>query len=96
MHPQPASLVRIQIRYTGRVQGVGFRATCRDIAKGHPVTGWVRNEPDGTVLLEAQGPPPAVESFLRAIDATMARFITAAPRTPATLNPSESGFEIRR
>src|SRR5262245_4151279 len=40
---------RRQIRFHGRVQGVGFRVTARAIADEFAVSGWVRNEPDGTV-----------------------------------------------
>ena len=43
--------MRINVVYAGRVQGVGFRATAREIAADFAVTGWVRNQPDGTVLL---------------------------------------------
>ncbi|MFG0307468.1 MAG: acylphosphatase [Phycisphaerales bacterium JB040] len=55
---------RRRIRFEGRVQGVFFRATTRRCAAGFDVTGWVRNEPDGTVLLEVQGAPDEVERFL--------------------------------
>ncbi|MCA0968974.1 acylphosphatase [Halobacillus litoralis] len=39
----------------GRVQGVGFRATIQQTAKQLDLVGWVKNKPDGTVELEAQG-----------------------------------------
>ncbi|NJQ97304.1 MAG: acylphosphatase [Hydrococcus sp. CSU_1_8] len=54
---------RFSARYVGRVQGVGFRATARSIALGHGVTGWVRNEPDGSVYVEAEGDEIALKSF---------------------------------
>ena len=50
--------------YSGRVQGVGFRYSVRTIAKHHPVTGYVRNLPDGTVELVAQGELPAINNLL--------------------------------
>jgi acylphosphatase len=53
--------------YTGRVQGVGFRATAEEIARDYPVTGWVKNLNDGRVELLAEGPGDAVEDFLKAI-----------------------------
>jgi acylphosphatase len=51
--------------YSGRVQGVGFRATAVAIAGRHPsVRGWVRNLSDGRVELFADGPAGAVDAFL--------------------------------
>ena len=46
---------RWRIRCTGKVQHVGFRYTAMYLAKTLGLTGWVRNLPDGSVLLEAQG-----------------------------------------
>lgn len=48
----------------GRVQGVFFRDTCRREAVAHGVEGYVRNELDGTVLAEFEGPATAVEAML--------------------------------
>ncbi|HPF71406.1 MAG TPA: acylphosphatase [Candidatus Krumholzibacteria bacterium] len=46
---------RVEIRVRGRVQGVAFRHwTCREAAR-LGVTGWVRNEPDGSVRIVAEG-----------------------------------------
>ena len=61
--PMKATLVR----YSGNVQGVGFRATAVMIARDHPVVGYVKNLPDGRVELLAEGPPDAVAKFLKAI-----------------------------
>ena len=44
----------------GIVQGVGFRFAAREAASACSVTGWVRNLPDGTVEVVAQGSPDAV------------------------------------
>jgi acylphosphatase len=52
------------VRYTGDVQGVGFRATTTHIASHHPVVGYVKNLPDGRVELYAEGTPEAVVGFL--------------------------------
>lgn len=54
----------IRVIYHGRVQGVGFRVTTAHLARGFPIVGWVRNLPDGTVELLAQGPPQGVQDFL--------------------------------
>lgn len=53
--------------YHGRVQGVGFRATVHKIAQKYPVTGWVRNLPDGTVELTVEGEAAMLEAFLKSI-----------------------------
>jgi len=55
------------VYYSGRVQGVGFRATAVDIAKGFKVTGWVKNLADGRVQLVVEGPADEVKKFLEAV-----------------------------
>ena len=49
---------------SGRVQGVGFREFTRARALDLGLTGWVRNEEDGSVRLHAEGSPEAVEALL--------------------------------
>jgi acylphosphatase len=39
----------------GNVQGVGFRFHTRKEAQKLGITGWVKNQPDGTVLIDAEG-----------------------------------------
>jgi len=48
--------VRCRLRVEGRVQGVGFRAWTAWTARELGLAGWVRNLPDGSVELEAEGP----------------------------------------
>jgi acylphosphatase len=55
---------RIHAIVTGRVQGVSYRATTADEARGLGLVGWVRNLPDGSVELEAEGAPDAVAALL--------------------------------
>ena len=47
--------IRKQYTFTGHVQGVGFRYSAQYLAQAIGVTGWVKNEWDGTVGMEAQG-----------------------------------------
>ena len=55
------------VHYSGKVQGVGFRATTESIARDYPVTGWVKNLEDGRVQLLVEGPADAVDDFLKAV-----------------------------
>jgi acylphosphatase len=64
------------VYYSGRVQGVGFRATTAEIARRYAVSGWVRNLPDGRVELLAEGEPGEVLGFLAAVRERMADHIT--------------------
>lgn len=51
------------IRVIGRVQGVFFRASTLEMARKLDVNGFVRNEPDGSVFIEAEGKPEALEQL---------------------------------
>ena len=68
MSTQPDNPVRRRVIYHGRVQGVCFRMISHELSHNFQVVGYVRNLPDGTVELEAQGLPEQVESYLAAID----------------------------
>uniref|UniRef100_A0A7J3ZK60 Acylphosphatase n=1 Tax=Fervidicoccus fontis TaxID=683846 RepID=A0A7J3ZK60_9CREN len=59
-----AKKVRTHLRIYGRVQGVFFRAHMRDKALEHGVTGWVRNNPDGSVEAVIEGD---LESVMRVV-----------------------------
>lgn len=56
--------IRVRIIVAGRVQGVFFRAGARDEATRLGIGGSAQNEPNGTVLIEAEGAPAAVDRFL--------------------------------
>lgn len=72
-----------RVLYTGQVQGVGFRYTARGLARGYPVTGYVRNLPDGSVELVAEGEGVAVEEFLAAVAERMADGISRVTEADA-------------
>ena len=65
--------IRLQIRFFGRVQGVGFRWTAKNLASLHGLTGWVLNDWDGTVLMEIQGEKYGIDSMIESLDSD--RFI---------------------
>ena len=54
----------VQARVTGRVQGVSFRWYTQEQAQRLGVVGCVRNEPDGSVLLHAEGDDDAVDALV--------------------------------
>jgi acylphosphatase len=57
----------LHLLVTGRVQGVGFRWYVREAAQRLGLTGWVRNRPDGSVELAADGSPEAQELFMTVV-----------------------------
>ena len=54
----------VDVTVTGRVQGVSFRWYAVQEANRLGVTGWVRNEPDGSVAGHFEGDPAAVEEMV--------------------------------
>ena len=67
--------VRKHIVFYGRVQGVGFRYTAKYLAQSLELTGWVRNEYDGTVTMEVQGRETLINKLLVGLNQN--RFITS-------------------
>ncbi|HYG04611.1 MAG TPA: acylphosphatase [Chryseosolibacter sp.] len=53
------------VHIKGKVQGVFFRASTKEQADALGITGFVRNEEDGSVYIEAAGSDDAIEAFLR-------------------------------
>jgi acylphosphatase len=58
---------RYDVTFTGHVQGVFFRATAEKIARNYDVTGWVRNEPQGSVRMVVEGEPHELDRFVEAV-----------------------------
>lgn len=59
------SELALSARVEGRVQGVGFRMQAQSRATRLGIRGWVRNEPDGSVRVEAEGSREAIEEYER-------------------------------
>jgi acylphosphatase len=57
-------MVRKRVVVGGRVQGVGFRASCARRARDAGLRGWVRNLPDGRVEAVFEGEPAAVDALV--------------------------------
>jgi acylphosphatase len=68
---------RITVRYEGRVQGVGFRYTAVSLAQDLDLTGWVKNEFDGSVSVVAEGEDESLMELLQMIRrSNLGRYIT--------------------
>ena len=88
---------RLQVYFSGRVQGVGFRYTVKQAALGFDVTGWIKNLPDGRVELLAEGDRDELEAFQTAIpEAGLRRFIRETHSDWSTGTGEFRGFEIAR
>ncbi len=88
---------RMQVLYSGNVQGVGFRYTAKSVATGFEVTGTVRNLVDGRVELVAEGEQTELEAFRQAIrDAGLEHFIRNEAVQWFDASNEFRGFEIAR
>jgi acylphosphatase len=88
---------RLNIFYSGRVQGIGFRYTVKTVAAGFEVTGIVRNLADGRVELIAEGAHAELEAFRAAIrDEGLAGFIHREEVNWGESQHKFSRFEISR
>ena len=90
-----AEKYRLQIWYTGRVQGVGFRYKTTQIAAGSDVCGFVENLDDGRVHLLAVGDESETRAFADEIAKVMRDFIKSTDERADTADVSYKGFEIR-
>jgi acylphosphatase len=87
----------MQVYYSGSVQGVGFRYTVKTVATGFEVAGTVRNLPDGSVELVAEGEKAELEAFRQAIrDAGLDHFIRNETVQWDNASNEFRGFEIAR
>jgi acylphosphatase len=85
----------VTVHYSGRVHGVGFRATVRQLACGYDVTGSVRNLPDGRVELIAEGAREELKAFLEGIAASeLSGFIAKQHESWSAAQGNLRGFVI--
>lgn len=85
------------IIYSGRVQGVGFRYSVKQIAAGYDVLGYVLNLPDGNVELWLQGEKSEVDAMEQAIlESHLKGFIKEITTKDVLPDATLRGFEIRR
>ncbi len=88
---------RLQVFYSGNVQGVGFRYTVKSLASGFEITGVVRNLADGRVELIMEGAKDELKAFQQAIrESELGHFIRKEDVQWAEPQDSFRGFEIVR
>ena len=87
-------LERSEIYFSGRVQGVGFRYTTLRMASNYDVTGFVKNLPDGRVLLVAEGRRDEVDSFVSSVQREMAENIVSCDSSHSDYLGEFDGFQI--
>lgn len=84
------------VRVTGKVQGVAFRAWTKSFADSEGISGWVRNDPEGSVSALVCGPEDAVERLLTAMwegpGSAAVQDVQVSDATEAT----QTGFDILR
>jgi acylphosphatase len=86
--------IRRRVLISGRVQGVGFRWSCRRMAEAKGVAGWCRNLPDGRVEAAFEGEAAAVEwAVAWCRGGPPSALVTAVDVTPETPK-GERGFRL--
>lgn len=73
--PAKTNEKRVIYRYRGDVQGVGFRVNAIQQARGLAIVGFVRNESNGDVTMDVQGPPDDVNELAKRVGSSMSRKI---------------------
>ncbi len=88
-------MVLRRVVFHGRVQGVGFRYSTASIARGFPVTGYVKNRPDRTVELVVEGSPANLDAFVEEVSARFDRYIVRVDCEELASDGSFVEFGIR-
>lgn len=87
-------IVRMRYIFTGYVQGVGFRFRAYHAANSLGLTGWVRNEFDGSVAMEVQGKRDDIATMLKIIEKSRYIGIDSIDSKELPPDPDARSFEI--
>ena len=87
-------MIAKRIIFAGNVQGVGFRFTAHSIARRCGLAGFVRNLPDGSVEMFAQGRAEDIEICLCDIDETFAGSISETRIEDVEFDSRYNDFKI--
>ena len=87
-------MVAKHIIFIGTVQGVGFRFTAMRVANHHDLTGFVRNLPDGTVEMLAQGKSQDIDSCIDDIKESFGGYVRETKIEDTPPDPRYADFKI--
>lgn len=87
---------RLEARVHGHVQGVFFRDTTRREAQKLDISGWVRNEPDGSVSVVAEGREEALDALAQFLEqGPRSARVTRVEKAWGTATGELRGFRVR-
>ena len=87
--------IRKRMVFQGRVQGVGFRWHARHAALALGLTGWVRNEYDGSVTMEIKGSEAGIDRLIQELQAGRYIDIQDIRMSKIPTDPEERDFRVR-
>jgi len=87
-------VVAKHIIFTGNVQGVGFRFTAYRITTSYDLAGFVRNLPEGSVEMLAQGKPEDIDNCILDIKDSFAGYIRNTKIEEVPSDPKYTSFNI--
>ncbi len=88
-------MIREHMVFTGRVQGVGFRYQVKRLAQHYRVTGWVKNNSDGSVEAQMQGREESLDLVLQSVQQDAYIRIDQMVRERMALRMEEKSFSVR-
>ncbi len=89
------TIVRKRYRFSGGVQGVGFRWTCINKAMALGLTGWVRNERNGSVTVEVQGDQDTIDKLIMFMKRNRFIWVDSISVEDAPIEENEASFTVR-
>jgi len=85
----------VHLRVVGTVQGVYYRATCKEIAEGMNISGHAKNESDGSVSITATGKKPQLDCLIDwCSKGPSAASVSSVTQEWSTDEPEYHGFGI--
>lgn len=87
-------MIRQELHFYGQVQGVGFRYTAKYAASGLGITGWVMNEWDGSVTMQAQGTKAQLELLIAHLEKARYIQIDRIEKKDLEIDKSEHSFRV--